>query len=171
MMMRLPYSLTIEHKREVLRLEQDVRALLQCQGRQCAFLQSAEYAALKFDALRTLLGTHKAEAAHVARLHVPGSTLILCTSMDPERRRVDVVIQSQPMPFAAAPRAAAAATTAEPPTEKAAEEELEELEEEEEQVGGGRRKVTMRLVQELMRPPTRRGKRRRAAAGGCDADD
>ena len=104
-MVRLPYSRTLKRKNELLALEQDLRALLQCQSRQCAFLQSSEYAAVKFNILRALLGNSQSEEEeedtniHIVR--IPGSTLLMHVSTDANQRRADIVVQSQPFLVAA----------------------------------------------------------------------
>ena len=105
-MVRLPYSRTLERKSELLALEQDLRALLQCQSRQCAFLQSSEYATVKFNVLRALLGNNSssssAEEDDRVVVHIPGSTLLMHVSTDATNHRADILVQSQPLPLAAA---------------------------------------------------------------------
>ena len=100
-MVRLPYSRTLQRKSELLALEQDLRTLLQCQGRQCAFLQSSEYATVKFNILRALLGSSQPPQEEQVIVRIPGSTLLMHVSMDSTHRRADIVVQSQPFLAAA----------------------------------------------------------------------
>jgi hypothetical protein len=87
---RVPYTLRIERTADLIGLEKDLRVLLQCQGRTCAFLQSAEYAALKFDVCHALRGARRADAAE-RTIYVSGSTLCLQVSDD----GLSIVIQSR----------------------------------------------------------------------------
>jgi hypothetical protein len=87
---RVPYTLRIERTADLIGLEKDLRVLLQCQGRTCAFLQSAEYAALKFDVCHALRGARRADASE-RTIYVPGSTLCIQVSAD----GLSIVIQSK----------------------------------------------------------------------------
>ena len=52
--LRVPYILKFANVKDVLQFEHDLRILLGCQSTHCAFLQSAEYAKLKFEVLHAI---------------------------------------------------------------------------------------------------------------------
>jgi hypothetical protein len=71
--------------KDIISLERDIRMLLQCQGRQCAFLQSAEYAALKismYHALRELPPSKDMRLMNGQVIYIPGSTLYIQVGED-----------------------------------------------------------------------------------------
>lgn len=89
---RVPHTLVIRRTKDLLTLERDIRALLLCQSRSCAFLQSAEYAQLKFDVCHSL----RMPARGAARvLYIPNSTLSIHVSDD----CLMLVIQSRSVAF------------------------------------------------------------------------
>jgi len=61
-LLRLPWSITLRAPADLLRLEDAIRAALQCEGTGCAVLQSAEYARLKIELRHMLLGRRRLEA-------------------------------------------------------------------------------------------------------------
>lgn len=92
MAVSVPYVLRVEHPRDLLRFERDLRALLQCESHRCAFLQSASYAALRFRAQHALADPD-APAAAAYTLRIPDSTLLLHVSDDGRT----LVVQADPV--------------------------------------------------------------------------
>lgn len=85
----LPYVLRIEHPRDLLRFERDLRALLECESPMCTFLHCAEYAAVKFDVRHALASQQQpsgipppASTTSARTLRIPNSTLMMHVSDD-----------------------------------------------------------------------------------------
>jgi hypothetical protein len=89
----VPYTLRIQRAADLLALERDMRTLLQCQGRMCAFLQSAEYCTFKIHVHHALHGASCPEGgrAVMRTMHIAGSTLVMHVSQD----GLSVVVQSR----------------------------------------------------------------------------
>jgi hypothetical protein len=85
----VPWGIRIERPRDLLRLEEALRALLRCDGSACTFLQSAEYARLKIDTRHALRTPNFVGAPRSIR--VPGSTLVLHVDRDGR----SVIVQNQ----------------------------------------------------------------------------
>jgi hypothetical protein len=86
----VPYVIRIEQPRDLLRFERDLRVLLQCEGQNCAFLHSADYADIKFRARHALLS---GEPGTARMLHLPNSSLLLHVSDD----CLTLVVQADPV--------------------------------------------------------------------------
>ncbi len=107
--MRVPYVRQIATAKDIIALERDMRGLLQCQGRSCAFLQSAEYAALKismYHALRELPPSTDMRTMAGQTIYIPGSTLFIEVGEDGLR----LLIQSKTTALAPATKASSADT-------------------------------------------------------------
>ena len=96
---RLPYTLTLSRYADFMKLEADLRTLLQCQSQQCAFLQSAAYVDLKLQMIHALnlqRQQHDDEANDnnntITTIHIPGSTLVMYVSP----HLLQVLIQCRP---------------------------------------------------------------------------
>lgn len=68
-------TFTIECAKDILHLEAHIRGVMQCQGSQCAFLQSNEYVSLKRSLLLRIAGVLSRDGP--IRVHIPKTGLAL----------------------------------------------------------------------------------------------